>query len=178
MRGVWGSFVAKWFRGFFQLERFALGRLQFEFIRFGRDYEKDGVKLTPDSRVLNVHIPRSGERLSPESTADAYAKAAEFYSKRLGGAPVAFVCDSWLLFPKNKEIMKPGSNLLAFISDFDVYEWGYYDNYNDTWRLFDTPYTPDLEKLPADTSLRREYIKMMANGEKTGYGKGVYLYRA
>ena len=178
VKGVWGSFVARWFRGFFLLERFALGRLQFELIRFGRDYKINGVELTPESRVINVHIPRSGERLSPEATANAYAMAAEFYAERLCGAPTVFVCDSWLLFPKNKEIMKEGSNLLLFISDYELYDSGYYEDYHEVWRLFDKDYDGDTSRLPCDSSLRKEYIRLIENGEKIGYGKGAYLYKA
>lgn len=177
MKGVWGSFVARWFRGFFLLERFALGRLQFELIRFGRDYKINGVELTPESWVINVHIPRSGKRLSPEATANAYAMAAEFYAERLCGAPAVFVCDSWLLFPKNKEIMKEGSNLLLFISDYELYDSGYYEDYHEVWRLFDKDYDGDTSRLPCDSSLRKEYIRLIENGEKIGYGKGAYLYK-
>ena len=34
VKGSWGSFVAGWFPGFFNLTRFALGRLQFEIVEF------------------------------------------------------------------------------------------------------------------------------------------------
>ena len=50
--GVWGSFVASWFTGFFELKRFALGRLQFEFSSFEADEP-----LPRGERVINVHIP-------------------------------------------------------------------------------------------------------------------------
>ena len=45
VKGSWGSFVAGWFPGFFNLTRFALGRLQFEIVEFDGEYEKDGKKL-------------------------------------------------------------------------------------------------------------------------------------
>ena len=34
MYGIWGSFVSWWFDGFFEMTRFALGRLQFELMDF------------------------------------------------------------------------------------------------------------------------------------------------
>ena len=166
----------KWFWGFFRLERFALGRLQFEIVRFGGDYETDGVSLTPDSLVINVHIPRTGTRLDRESVLESYRLAAEFYRAILGDK-IVFVCSSWLLFPKNRELLSPTSNLLAFMNDFDIYTSGEYLNYGEVWRLFDKAYDGDVTHLPADTSLRRAYIDLISRGEKTGWGKGVFVYR-
>ena len=114
VKGVWGTFVAKWNDGFFNMTRFALGRLQFELKPFGFVYEQNGVTLTPDSLVINTHIPRSGQPLTPESVWASYAQAAEFFKDRLQGAPTAFYCSSWLLFEKHREMLKPTSNILHF----------------------------------------------------------------
>jgi hypothetical protein len=176
VKGVCGSFVAKWFVGFFKLERFALGRLQFEIIEFGSEYNRNGLHLSPDSRVLNVHIPRTGTRLDRESTLDSYKRAADFYRPILGDK-IAFVCSSWLLFPKHNEILGQKSNLLTFINDYDIIASGEYLNYNEVWRLFDTEFDGDVTHLPADSSLRRAYIDLISRGEKTGWGKGVFEYK-
>jgi len=176
VHGIVGTFVAKWFSGFFNLTRFALGRLQFEIIDFAAEYEKDGLKLTPDSRVINVHIPRTLTRLDRESTLDAYRLAKEFFAPSLGESPV-IVCSSWLLFPRHKEMLKQGSNLLAFIGDYELFASGEYPDYKDVWRLFDTLYDGDPTHLPADTSLRRAYIDLIRNGEKTGWGRGLFVYK-
>ena len=174
--GVAGTFVLKWFWGFFKLERFALGRLQFEIVNFGAEYEIDGVKLTPDTRVLNVHIPRTGTRLDHESVLESYKLAADFYRAELGDK-IAFVCSSWLLFPRHREMLSPTSNLLAFMNDFDIYTFGEYSNYGEVWRLFDKMYDGEATHLPADSSLRRAYVDLISNGEKTGWGKGIFVYR-
>ena len=112
--GINGSFVAKWFTGFFKLERFALGRLQYEIIPFGAEYENDGIKLTPDSRVLNVHITRTGRSLDEASLVQSYRLAKEFYRDELG-EDIAFVCNSWLLFPRHLEMLSERSNIRRFI---------------------------------------------------------------
>ena len=177
VRGVWGTFVAPWLAGYYNLSRFGLGRLQFEIRDFKDNYSKDGLTLTPESKVINVHIPRTGGRLDVDSRKRSYAMAAEFFSQRFGIEPIVFYCSSWLLFPKHKEIMKEGSNLLSFIADYDIYKSGEYEDYREIWRLFDTEYQEDHSKLPADSSLRRAYIQMLDRGEKTGWGKGVYLYK-
>lgn len=177
---IWGTFVAGWFDWFYSMKRFGFGKLQFEVIPFKRHYEKEGVVLTPESSVINVHIPRTGTRLDAESRMESYRKAAEFYKNRPGsefaGQPLVFVCHSWLLFPRNKEILSPKSNLKGFISDFDIIEQGEYDDYGEVWRLFDVNYNGDVEQLPQDTSFRRGYADWIRKGEKTGWGFGVYVY--
>ena len=172
--GIKGSFVAKWFSGFFDLTRFALGRLQFEIVDFGLEYEKGGVKLAPDSKVINVHIPRTGTPLDRESTLESYRLAKEFFAPILGDTP-AFVCSSWLLFPRHREMLKSDSHILAFMDDYELLASGEYANYNEVWRLFDTMYDGDVSHLPDDTSLRRAYVDLISRGEKTGWGKGVFI---
>ena len=176
VKGVCGSFVAKWFAGFFKLERFALGRLQFEVIDFGAEYDKNGLTLHPDSKVLNVHIPRTGGRLDHTSVLDSYRLAADFY-RHILGEEIVFVCSSWLLFPRHREMLKVGSNLLCFMNDYDIYTSGEYSGYGEIWRLFDTEYDGDPAHLPADSSLRRAYVDLISRGEMTGWGKGVFSYK-
>ena len=174
--GIRGSFVAKWFSGFFDLTRFALGRLQFELVDLGREYEKGGVRLTPDSKVINVHIPRTGAPLDRKSTLESYKLAKDFFCTRLGET-IAFVCNSWLLFPRHCEMLKSDSNILAFMNDYDLLASGEYANYNEVWRLFDVMYEGDVSHLPTDTSLRRAYVDLIARGEKTGWGRGIFVYK-
>ena len=174
--GVWGSFVAYWFPGFFKLERFALGRLQFELVSLGTDYSKDGVVLTPDSKVINVHIPRTRTPLSEGAVTESYRLAAEFFRPLLGDE-IAFICNSWLLFPRHNEMLSETSNIRYFISDYELMSHGEYKDYSETWRLFDTMYSGDIECLPADTSLRRAYVKLIKRGEHTGWGKGIFIYK-
>lgn len=174
---IWGSFVAGWFDRFYDLSRFAIGKLQFEIVPFRRNYEKDGLVLTPESTVINVHIPRTGTKLDRESQKKAYNDAAVFFKDRYQLDQVVFVCHSWLLFPRNKEVLSPESNLYGFISDYDVFEQEEYDDYNQVWRLFDKNYEGDVEKLPQDSSFRRAYADWIRKGIKTGWGYGVFAWR-
>lgn len=173
VKGICGSFVAPWFPGFFELTRFALGRLQFEMITMPYDYEKDSVVLKAnESRVINVHIPRTHTPIDKQSCDKSYEMAREFFKDRLGDHPV-FVCASWLLFPENKSILPPHSNVHRFMSEFDIVDWGY-NNGEDLWRLFDTEET-DPEKLPTDSTLRRCYAEHLRRGGRVGWGAGVKL---
>lgn len=173
VKGICGSFVSPWFCGFFDLSRFALGRLQFEIITTWQDYEKNGVKLERDkSKVINVHIPRTGTPLDKESCDKAYAQAREFFKDQVGESG-AFVCDSWLLYPENKNILSPNSNTYRFMSEYDIIAWEV-NNGEDMWRLFDTE-EKNPDRLPADTSMRRRYIDHLKNGGRVGCGFGVKL---
>lgn len=173
--GVWGTFVPSWYEGFFNMTRFGFLKLQFEIVPFGYDYQKGDTVLTPKTPVLNTHIPRTGGRLDPESVERSYALGAAFFREKFGLDPVVFVCNSWLLYPRNKEVLSPDSNLYSFISGFDIVNSGEFDDYSEVWRLFDVNYDGDAEKLPQDTSFRRAYADWIRKGEKTGYAYGVHV---
>lgn len=173
VKGICGSFVAPWFNGFFDLTRFAFGRLQFEVIKTWQDYEKNGVKLVADkSKVINVHIPRTKTPLDKESCDKAYAKAREFFRDEVGENG-AFVCFSWLMYPGTLDIIPKNSNTYRFVSEYDII--GSEDNDGeDLWRLFDTE-QKDINKLPCDTSMRRAFVEHIKNGGKLGNGFGVKI---
>jgi len=173
VKGICGAFVAFWFPGFFNLTRFALGRLQFELIASPLDYEKNGVKLEKNkSRVINVHIPRTGTPLDKESCDKSYAQAREFFKEQVGEPP-AFVCHSWLLYPENKRIVPAYTNTYRFLSEYDVVEWRT-NNGEDLWRLFDTD-EKDPTKLPTNGSLRAGYVQYLKKGGKVGVGLGIKI---
>ena len=177
VHGIVGTFVPEWYGRFYSLMRFAFGKLQFEIVPFRREYAKNGVVLKEDSRVINVHIPRTGTKLDRESMAASYKMAAEFFKEMLGDDPVVFVCHSWLLYPKNKEVLSEQSTLYVFINDIDIIEVELYEDYKEVWRLFDVHYDGNVDHLPQNTSLRRAYADWIRKGEKTGCGYGVYVYK-
>ncbi len=173
VKGIIGSFVAFWFAGFFKLTRFALGRLQFEIVDFKENYENNGKILTPESKVINVHIPRSLTPLDKESCDAAYAQAKEFFKDEID-ENCAFVCHSWLLYPENKNIIPSHTNIYRFMSEFDIISSDITKDNSDLWRLFDTD-EKHPDKLPTDTSVRRNYVEHLRRGGKTGWGYGVFF---
>lgn len=176
--GINGSFVAFWFDGFFKLNRFALGRFQFEIRKFKHHYKKDGKELFPESDVLAVHIPRSKVRLEKDICNLSYKMAEDFFALHFSNSPLAFVCHSWLLYPENEHLFPKGSNLLGFMQKYDIIKSGDYGNDNpDLWRIFDMNYNGDPDSLPEDSSLRRAYKNHLKNGGKTGWGFGVFFAR-
>lgn len=174
MYGIWGTFVAGWFPWWFELKRFALGRLQFELIPFEDEYEKDGIVLHKGDTVINVHIPSCGP-LRYEDVQASYKEAAEFYKDVFADKPVVFVCFSWLLFTAHREILPTESNIRSFLFDYDVYRTE--ENNGDLWRIFYGAEEKGFDNLPENTGLERAYKKWLLAGHMAGAAKGVYVYR-
>ena len=177
VKGIYGSFVASWFDRFFNMTRFAIGRLQFEVVPFKRRYEKEGKLLLPTSPVINVHIPRTETPLDRQSCLEAYATAKEFFKDAFTDTPMAFVCGSWLLFEELRSFLPETSNIIRFMNDYDVIETKFEEevNYKPLWRVFDMDYTGNVEDFPGDTTLRRAYKTYVRNGGRLGTGYGVFF---
>ena len=179
VKGVWGTFVAdwKWFARWYDLTRFAFRRLQFEVITFKKEYEKNGVRLTPESKVLNVHIPRTGTPLDHGEVLESYRMAREFYKDEFGDEPIAFVCSSWLLYPEHEKILHERSNIRKFMSDYDIIDGNVYpeENKSALWRIFDCPVTDSIDDLPEDSFLKKAYKQFLKNGGKLGFGFGIIV---
>ena len=173
VKGIIGSFVAWWFGRFFNLERVALGRLQFEVDSFGHHYERGGHVLTPESRAINVHIPRTLTHLTPESCDEAFGMAKSYFADEVG-QDCPFICHSWMLYPDNKRILPDDTNVHRFMSRFDIFDSADDPNLEDLWRIFDTD-VKDPDILPTDTRMRRCYVNHLKNGGKLGWGHGVFF---
>ncbi len=170
-RGIVGTECADWCMGFIQMTRFGLGRFFYEIIKFGRDYKCGDKVLTPETKVLNVHIPASGEPLSPELAIESFKRAKEFYKEEIG-EPFACKCSSWLLYPEHEHMLDHSSNIYRFMKMFDCIDYGIKKNNSDIPRIFGT-YEMRPELLSEKTSLQRAYKKHLLAGGKTGYGVGV-----
>ncbi len=174
VRGVCGMFVAFWMPGWFKMTRFALGRLQFEVVDFNRTYENNGITLGKESKVLNMHIPRSGMPLSKAAYEDSFARAKAFFAEQFPDGPVPFVCHSWLLYPKMTEFVPARCNVISFLSEFEILSWDDSDG-ESLWCLFDTA-ERNPDRLPTDTTLRRAFVERLKSGGRVGWGYGI-LFR-
>lgn len=173
--GIWGSFVAWWFPGFFELKLFALGRLQFELIDFPEEYERlGGSRPEGMTKAINVHIPSCG-KLDMEDCHVSYREAAVFFADAFPDGKVAFVCDSWLLFPPHKEMLGEESGIVKFMTEYDIYLTK--DSDDDLWRIFNCADISDLSELPEDTSMQRAYKNWLLAGKKAGIGEGIFFMR-
>lgn len=173
MYGIWGSFVSWWFDGFYEMTRFALGRLQFELIDFPESYEKTGhVRPEGMKKVINMHIPSCGP-LKKEDCEASFRQAAEFFADAFPGEEIAFFCESWLLYPRHREFLSADSGIVQFMSFFDIYKTGEEDG--DLWRIYNREYDGKPETLPEDTSIQRGYKKLLLSGGHAGYGEGIFF---
>lgn len=175
MYGIWGSFVAGWEPGFYDMTRFALGRLQFELIDFPEGYEKAG-RIKPEgmTKAINAHIPSCG-KLHMQECEDSYRQAAAFFADAFPGDEVAFCCASWMLYTPHADFLKPDSGVVQFMSRYDVYDTQEEDG--DLWRIFNRMYEGDPSVLPEDTSMQRAYKAWLAAGNHAGFGKGIFFMK-
>ena len=173
--GIWGTFVREWYPDFYQLARFALGRMQYEFSDFHlNSFSWCGHPVHQGDKVLNMHIPSSGP-FSKEVRTDSYHKAYNFYSSRFEDEVIPVVCDSWLLFPQYKAMLPSSSNIKNFMDDFSYIKGNEENEFYDAWRIYGAEAGKPVEDLPEDTSLKRQFKKYLKKGGKTGAGYGIFF---
>ena len=171
VKGVCGTFVATWYPWIFRIQLFTLGRLQYHIRPLEEEYRSGTKFLEKGTPVLNIHIPADLTPLTAEAVQESFLLAREFFKEELGENP-AFICRSWLLWPRHEEILKPTSNILAFYRVFEILDSNTYNGYPALRFIFDSEET-NPDKLPADNSLRRAYVELLRRGEPAGWGYGI-----
>ncbi len=172
---VWGSFTSRWFNGFYTLERFAFGRLQFEVCGPAKAYDKGNVHIGAGDQVINVHIPSSGP-LKHEECIKAYKQAYQHYKKYAKDGIICFQCHSWLLEPALEELIDESSNIIKFKRDYDVYHVDKRGTFPDAWRVFLTSDGVDVKDYPENTLLQKRIKEYLLNGNTIGYGLGIMKF--
>lgn len=179
VKNIWGMFVAFWYDGFFRMERFGLGRMEFELFPFPLEYyEKDGKYLRKGDTVINCHIAQTGEPLSPDLVEDALRQAAAFYKDSFTGKPIPFFCESWLIYSKMDDLLPERSNIRSFKERFEIIHDHLYEkgDYSEMWRLYNMDFSGDLNDFPGDSTLRRNYKQFLLDGGQVGEGYGVFFW--
>lgn len=169
---------SKWFFLFFELKVFPLGRLDYEIAAFDADsFSRGGITLNRGDTVYSCHIPAKG-KLTEEACLDSLQRAYEFFKPDLSGNILPVVCHSWLLYPPyHKQVFPRDSNLSRFSEMFDIlYAESTGQTFGDCWRVFGKMYAGNTQNFPADTQLRRNFLRYMENGNDFGAGFGLLLY--
>ncbi len=178
VHGVWGTFVAFWFDRFFEMTRFALGRLQFEEATYHLtdSYSGHGITMKRgEKKVLNVHIPSSGP-LYRDDVLDSYRRAYHFYNDLTINGLLPIICESWLLYDRMQEFLSADSNILRFQQDFEIVKSIEIGGFDDCWRIYNINYPGDPALLPRKTSLQRRYADWLAAGGVSGVGYGILWF--
>ncbi len=166
----WGMEEFKWLANALRGKLYRLGRLQFERETYLFDsYEAHGVSIKKGDPVIATHIPEDG-RMTYEARLDSYKQAYAMF-----GNPV-FICESYLLYPEQYNFLPENSNILDFMSEFDIVYSQENDRMNDMWRIFGIRENYNPEELPRDTSLQRAYADHIAKTGMNGSGYGVLVF--
>ncbi len=178
VKGVPGFFACDWFIWLFRLRLFKLGRLQFMIKAYeGEDIKLGDYTVKTGEKVIDIHIPSSGESFDTEARYDAYSRAYKFFRETKKEDVKAFVCSSWLLFPDHYDMLKPTSNIISFMNDFSIYKGELYeDKRSNLWRFFGSHAEKPFEELPRTNSLWRAYADRLSAGGDVGKGYGVFVW--
>lgn len=174
--GIWGTFVRSWYPGFYEIARFALGRMQYEYSEFELDdFEWNGIRITKGDKVINMHIPSCGS-FTEGIRLDSYKKAYEFYKKDFGDKAIPMVCSSWILYPEYRNILPKDSNIRGFMNDFSHIVGETEEKFEDAWRVFGSNFENGSRGWPRSSSLQKAYAEYVDQGGKTGSGYGIFFF--
>ena len=173
VRGIWGSKATDWFMEFFCLGRFAIGRLQYNFVTMPACTTLDGkYSFNGGEKALTIHIPSIGPLLYDEVEA-SLREAAAFYADEFEGDQVLFTCSSWLLFSGHEEMLPETSNIRHFRDHFHMCADQPDPTHRDLWRIFGTEKVDDIGALPRETGLQKAYAAWLEQGKAVGGARGV-----
>lgn len=173
--GIWGTSAGWWEIDFFNLNLIALGRIQYEIIEFDEEYKSGNIIVNQGDKVINMHIPSIGPLLYEDCKA-SFDMAAEFYKDYFIDRPVIFVCHSWLLYPEHVKFLPKESNIIKFMSFFDIISSEVSTEKLDLWRVFYKDWEKEPIELPRNTTLQRAYADWLLEGNNIGVGQGIFIY--
>lgn len=179
-----------WIMNHMKMDIFKIGRLQYQKTRYPmkKPYIKGNIKIMPNDKIWNVHIPR-GEKLTADLCKQSFKDAQDFIRAHFPDYPDdKFMCISWFLYSKNEEFMDKDSNILSFASLFDIvyesenpeqaYRWVYNVNIKSKVLIKNKRKSGrygDCENLPRHTRLQRDCIDYILEGGSLGDGVGVRI---
>lgn len=154
-----------------------LGTLEFEYVPDLAQWTAEPAGLQTGEPALSIHIP-SGADLSRAALDDSYAQARAFWQAHPcmclanGKLPQAIFCDSWLLSPTLRVLLKPDSGIRRFAEDFALCDSE--DKGKGCWHfLFLAKDDVPASDLPENTSLQRAVKAYLLSGGGIGSGLGL-----
>jgi len=172
VHGVLGTDVFDWFPGFYRLQRFAFGRLQYDVCKFPYDtYERFGMVIDETQDAYGLHIPSSGA-LDMGEVIDSLKAARSFFNKD----KLIVVCHSWLFNPNHVNILPKDSNIIKFMDLFDIIQFEPTKDFHDAWRIFGKIKGLKVADYPEGTRLQKAYKSHLLTGGAVGPAKAVLIF--
>ena len=175
---IYGTFVEGWFRSFYTLERFGLGRFQYDLSDFGEEfYDKNGIFIKDSEFCLGMHIPSHLGPITYEARMDSYKKAFELFKDRFDGKHIVICCNSWLLYPDNLNILPENSNTADFILDFEPLDIKQTYDFGDCWRIYgQNKSCLRPAELQRDTTMQKAFGEWFDQGKKAGSAYSMIIF--
>lgn len=151
---VWGW----WLPRQLSLNEFRIGALEYE------------LKNENGACYINIHIP-SDACLKKDILNRSHSGLKDFLNRFYPSYKDAeLYCNSWLLSPELKALLKDNSNILYFQNCFDIIDFDSDSNSFLEWLYFrrDLPY----DKLPENTSLQIAVKERLLKGGRIGTARG------
>lgn len=141
------------------LNIFRIGELEYQFSPYNGE------------TVIELHIP-SDAHITPEDIETSFAESREFLKKYYPDYKYnKYICESWLLSPRLKDVLDENSNIIKFQNRFTITET-FYDIKDYLIWVFKKPMDTPLDKLPQKTSLQKKLVKLLSEGGNIGEAKG------
>lgn len=161
--GAGGLHTQEWLKLPYRGLLYSLGRLQFNFSRYGSE-ARPGLPFAEGDLLLGTHIPEIGP-LDAAECERSFARAAEFFAKHFPEAPVSHtVCHSWLLDPQLADYLRPETNIVRFQRMFTAIDDGRTGDRDVLEFVFRRVGDVDLDTLPQDTTLQRAVVSHLRSG--------------
>ena len=175
--GIVGTTVLWWFDGFFKLERFGFGRLQYDVRISEEDIKLSQYTIKKGDFFIQTHIP-SGSPLKHELCIESYQMAYEFFKNRISNNILPIKCESWLLFPPyiDQGVFEKGTNIYNFATDYERVGLVEKETLLPAHSVFNMDYNGNAEELPQNTGLQKRFVTYIKNGGTFGRGIGVLLF--
>ncbi len=161
-----------WLKNHVSFELFRLGRLQFQLYECkNRTLLYKKLPFEYGEKLVYVHIPE-GEKLEKEKCIESLKCADGFFARYFSDYTYKYYfCESWLLFEGNRDFMAENSNIVSFMSLFDIcysvkIDEQAIERIYGKRQIFKRSY-------PQNTDLQRRAREYMLGGGRMGVGIGV-----
>ncbi len=173
---VWGTSMGFWQWVFHARQCFRLGRLAFEPMPHFCEVSYKGIKK--GDPVVLIHIPADEHPLDSDAVMDSLKQGYAFFKNNYPDGIVPFVTHTWLLYPPYMDGVFPkNGNVQKFAALFHILSENVDEKYENFPAVFGCPYKDaDFTKLPQKTSLQRNLLAYLKQGNPMGQAYGIFFY--